>query len=467
MAARVALSHKILEYPPAKVVIGQRQQHHQQFGVHPAIARTAADAITQPKPEPQHQRRHRQQGGESQQFASHQQQALALGHAALGHHGQIHKNPRQIKQPGEPAGNKDDVKRFDPEHAGSVALGPGPEFWHNLPMTSFAPFPLGRPRRLRRDSFTRNLVRENSLSAHDLIYPVFVTDGQRQRVPIASMPGVERLSLDLLLPVAEECVKLGIPVMALFPVIDTALKTPDGREAMNPEGLVPRVVRELKKRFPELGVMTDVALDPFTSHGQDGLLDDTGYILNDETVAVLTEQALTQAEAGVDIVAPSDMMDGRIGAIRTALEGRRLIHTRIMAYSAKYASAFYGPFRDAVGSAGNLGKADKKVYQMDPGNTDEALREVALDIAEGADMVMVKPGMPYLDVVRRVKDEFKVPTFAYQVSGEYAMLKAAAQNGWLDHDAVMLESLLAFKRAGADGVLTYFAIDAARLLQKA
>ena len=255
--------------------------------------------------------------------------------------------------------------------------------------------------------------------------------------------------------------------MALFPVIEPTLKTPDGREAMNPEGLVPRVVRELKKRFPDLGVMTDVALDPFTSHGQDGLLDDTGYILNDETVAVLTEQALTQAEAGVDIVAPSDMMDGRIGAIRSSLESRRLIHTRIMAYSAKYASAFYGPFRDAVGSAGNLGKADKKVYQMDPGNTDEALREVALDIAEGADMVMVKPGMPYLDVVRRVKDEFKVPTFAYQVSGEYAMLKAAAQNGWLDHDAVMLESLLAFKRAGADGVLTYFAIDAARRLQKA
>ena len=466
MAARVAVGHKILEHACAKMVVRQRQQHHQQLGVHPAIAWAAPDAVTQPQPEPQHQRRHRQQGGESQQLAGHQQQALALGHAALGHHGQVHKNPRQIEQPGEPAGHEDDVKRFDPEHAGSVALGPGFEFWHNLPMTTFAPFPLGRPRRLRRDSFTRNLVRENSLSAHDLIYPVFVTEGQRQRVPIASMPGVERLSLDLLLPVAEECVKLGIPVMALFPVIDTALKTPDGREAMNPEGLVPRVVRELKKRFPELGVMTDVALDPFTSHGQDGLLDDTGYILNDETVAVLTEQALTQAEAGVDIVAPSDMMDGRIGAIRTALEGRRLIHTRIMAYSAKYASAFYGPFRDAVGSAGNLGKADKKVYQMDPGNTDEALREVALDIAEGADMVMVKPGMPYLDVVRRVKDEFKVPTFAYQVSGEYAMLKAAAQNGWLDHDAVMLESLLAFKRAGADGVLTYFAIDAARLLQK-
>jgi porphobilinogen synthase len=279
------------------------------------------------------------------------------------------------------------------------------------------------------------------------------------------MPGVGRFSLDLLLPVAENCVKLGIPVMALFPVIDPSLKTPDGKEAMNPDGLVPRVVRALKKNFPELGVMTDVALDPFTSHGQDGLLDPTGYILNDETVEVLVKQALTQAEAGVDIVAPSDMMDGRIGAIRRALEARHLVHTRIMAYSAKYASAFYGPFRDAVGSSGNLGKSNKKVYQMDPGNTDEALREVALDIAEGADMVMVKPGMPYLDVVRRVKDEFRIPTFAYQVSGEYAMLKAAAQNGWLDHDAVMMESLLAFKRAGADGVLTYFALDAARLLR--
>ncbi len=336
-----------------------------------------------------------------------------------------------------------------------------------LHASNFAPFPLGRPRRLRRDSFTRNLVRENALSAHDLIYPVFVTDGSQRREAVASMPGVERLSLDLLLPVAEECVKLGIPVMALFPVIDGSLKTPDGREALNPEGLVPRVVRELKKRFPELGVMTDVALDPFTSHGQDGLPDPTGYILNDETIEVLVGQALTQAEAGVDIVAPSDMMDGRIGAIRQALEGKKLIHTRIMAYSAKYASAFYGPFRDAVGSAGNLGKADKKVYQMDPGNSDEALREVAMDIAEGADMVMVKPGMPYLDIVRRVKDEFQVPTFAYQVSGEYAMLKAAAQNGWLDHDAVMMESLLAFKRAGADGVLTYFAIDAARQLRQA
>ncbi|HWI83754.1 porphobilinogen synthase [Ramlibacter sp.] len=332
-------------------------------------------------------------------------------------------------------------------------------------MSLHAPYPQGRPRRLRRDDFTRNLVREHRVTAHDLIYPVFVQDGQRRRDAVASMPGVERLSLDLLLPVAEQCVALGIPVMALFPVIDASLKTPDGREAWNPEGLVPRVVRELKKRFPQLGVMTDVALDPFTSHGQDGLLDETGYIMNDETVEVLVKQALTQAQAGVDIVAPSDMMDGRIGAIRSALEERRLIHTRIMAYSAKYASAFYGPFRDAVGSASNLGKSNKKVYQMDPGNTDEALREVAMDIAEGADMVMVKPGMPYLDIVRRVKDEFHVPTFAYQVSGEYAMLKAAAQNGWLDHDAVMLESLLGFKRAGADGVLTYFAIDAAKLLR--
>ncbi len=333
-------------------------------------------------------------------------------------------------------------------------------------MNPVAPFPSSRPRRLRRDEFTRNLVREHRVTAHDLIYPVFVLDGQNQRQQVGSMPGVERLSLDLLLPVAEDCVRLGIPVMALFPVIDASLKNPTGSEAMNPYGLVPRVVRALKKNFPELGVMTDVALDPFTSHGQDGLLDDTGYILNDETTAVLVQQALTQAEAGVDMVAPSDMMDGRIGAIRQALEARSLIHTRIMAYSAKYASAFYGPFRDAVGSAGNLGKSNKKVYQMDPGNTDEALREVGMDLAEGADMVMVKPGMPYLDIVRRVKDEFKVPTFAYQVSGEYAMLKAAAQNGWLDHDLVMMESLLAFKRAGADGVLTYFARDAARLIRQ-
>ncbi|MDP1968580.1 MAG: porphobilinogen synthase [Burkholderiaceae bacterium] len=332
-------------------------------------------------------------------------------------------------------------------------------------MNLHAPYPQGRPRRLRRDDFTRNLVRENAVTVHDLIYPVFVLDGTGRREAVASMPGVERLSLDQLLPVAAECVERGIPVMALFPVIDPALKTPDGREALNPRGLVPRVVSELKSRYPGLGVMTDVALDPFTSHGQDGLLDDKGYVLNDETLKVLVQQALVQSEAGVDIVAPSDMMDGRIGAIRAALEARGAIHTRIMAYSAKYASAFYGPVRDAVGSSGNLGKSDKKVYQMDPGNSDEALREVAMDIAEGADMVMVKPGMPYLDVLRRVKDEFHVPTFAYQVSGEYAMLQAAAGNGWLDLDAVMMETLLSFKRAGADGVLTYFALAAARWLQ--
>ena len=333
-------------------------------------------------------------------------------------------------------------------------------------LSSPTPFPTNRPRRLRRDAFTRNLVREHLVTPHDLIYPVFVHEGHNLRQAVSSMPGVDRLSLDLLLPLAEECVQLGIPVLALFPSIDAALKTPDGSEALNPDGLIPRVVRALKQEFPGLGVMTDVALDPYTSHGQDGLLDETGYILNDDTVEVLVGQALTHAQAGVDIVAPSDMMDGRIGAIRDALEAHGHIHTRIMAYSAKYASAFYGPFRDAVGTRGALGKADKNCYQMDPGNTDEALREVALDLAEGADMVMVKPGMPYLDVVRRVKDEFKVPTFAYQVSGEYAMLKAAAQNGWLDHDAVMMESLLAFKRAGADGVLTYFALEAARLLRK-
>ena len=327
-------------------------------------------------------------------------------------------------------------------------------------------FPASRPRRLRRDDFTRRLVREHALSVNDLIYPVFVLEGLGRREAVGSMPGVERLSLDLLLPVAERCVALGIPVMALFPVIDPSRKTEDGREAFNEKGLVPQVVRSLKQHFPELGVMTDVALDPFTSHGQDGLLDDTGYILNDETVQVLVQQAMTQADAGVDIVAPSDMMDGRIGAIRQALESAGHIHTRIMAYSAKYASAFYGPFRDAVGSASNLGKSNKKVYQMDPGNSDEALREVAMDIDEGADMVMVKPGMPYLDIVRRVKDTFQVPTFAYQVSGEYAMLMAAARNGWLDQQAVMLESLLAFKRAGADGVLTYFAVDTAQYLQE-
>jgi porphobilinogen synthase len=329
------------------------------------------------------------------------------------------------------------------------------------------PYPLSRPRRLRRTDYSRRLVREHQLTADDLIYPVFVLDGKNQRQAVGSMPGVERLSLDLLMPVAEDCVKLGIPVMALFPVIESSLKDPHGNEALNPEGLVPTVVRALKKNFPDLGIMTDVALDPFTSHGQDGWLDDDGYILNDLTLAQLVKQAMVQADAGVDMVAPSDMMDGRIGAIRQALENKGHVHTQIMAYSAKYASSFYGPFRDAVGSAANLGKGNKKTYQMDPGNTNEALREVALDIAEGADMVMVKPGMPYLDVVRRVKDEFGVPTFAYQVSGEYAMLKAAAQYGWLDHDGVMMESLLAFKRAGADGVLTYFARDAARLLAKA
>jgi porphobilinogen synthase len=307
-------------------------------------------------------------------------------------------------------------------------------------------------------------MQENSVSANDLIYPVFLLEGQGKSEAVASMPGVNRVSLDLLLPVAQECADLGIPVLALFPVIDASLKTPDGKEAFNPNGLIPNAVRELKKRFPNLGIMTDVALDPYTSHGQDGVLDEQGRILNDETSAILVKQAVAQAEAGVDIVAPSDMMDGRIGKIREALEQKNLIHTRIMAYSAKYASAFYGPFRDAVGSAKNLGKADKKTYQMDCANGDEALREVALDISEGADMVMVKPGMPYLDIVRRVREEFDYPTYAYQVSGEYAMLKAAAQNGWLDHDAVMMESLLAFKRAGADGVLTYFALEAARLM---
>jgi porphobilinogen synthase len=326
-------------------------------------------------------------------------------------------------------------------------------------------YPAIRMRRMRRDPFSRALMRENTLSPSDLIYPVFILDGANQRQQVASMPGVERLSVDLLMGVAEECVALGIPVLALFPVVDASLKTYDGVEATNPEGLIPRAVRELKRRFPQLGIMTDVALDPYTTHGQDGLPDENGYIVNEKTIQMLIRQALAQAEAGVDIVAPSDMMDGRIGAIRTALEEAGHIHTRIMAYSAKYASAFYGPFRDAVGSAANLGKADKNTYQMDPANTDEALREVELDLAEGADMVMVKPGMPYLDVVRRVKDEFKVPTFAYQVSGEYAMLKAAAANGWLDHDKVVMESMMAFKRAGADAVLTYFALDVARLLK--
>ncbi len=318
---------------------------------------------------------------------------------------------------------------------------------------------------MRKDAFSRAMMRENVITTSDLIYPVFIVEGENHREKVASMPGVERLSVDLLLTVAEDCVALGIPVMALFPVINPTLKTPDGIEATNPDGLVPRAVRELKQRFPELGILTDVALDPYTSHGQDGVINQDGYVLNDETCALLVKQALVQAEAGVDIVAPSDMMDGRIGAIRAGLESHRFIYTRIMAYSAKYASAFYGPFRDAVGSAANLGKGDKATYQMDPANSDEALREVALDIAEGADMVMVKPGMPYLDIVRRVKDEFKVPTFAYQVSGEYAMIKAAAQHGWLDHDKAMMESMLAFKRAGADGVLTYFARDIARRLK--
>jgi porphobilinogen synthase len=318
---------------------------------------------------------------------------------------------------------------------------------------------------MRRDDFSRRLMRENRLTCDDLIYPVFVLDGENRREAVDSMPGVERVSVDELLRVADTCVTLGVPVISLFPNVDASLKTPDGIEATNPDGLIPRAVRELKRHFPDLGVLTDVALDPYTSHGQDGVLDENGYVINDVTTGILVKQALTQAEAGVDIVAPSDMMDGRIGAIREALEAGGHIHTRIMAYAAKYASAFYGPFRDAVGSASNLGKGNKMTYQMDPANSDEALREVALDIEEGADMVMVKPGMPYLDIVRRVKDEFRFPTYAYQVSGEYAMLKAAAQNGWLDHDKVMMESLLAFKRAGADGILTYFALDAARLIR--
>jgi len=326
-------------------------------------------------------------------------------------------------------------------------------------------FPATRLRRLRRDDFSRRLVRENRLSVDDLIYPVFIAEGQGLHEPVPSMPGVARYSLDTLLPVAEDCVVLGIPVLALFPAIAPALKTPDGIEATNPDGLIPRAVAAIKQRFPELGVQTDVALDPYTSHGQDGVIDADGYVLNEPTIDILVQQALVQAQAGVDIVAPSDMMDGRIGRIRHALESEGHIHTLIMAYAAKYASAFYGPFRDAVGSAGNLGKSNKAAYQMDPGNLDEALREVAHDLSEGADMVMIKPGMPYLDVLRRVKDAFRVPTCAYQVSGEYAMLMAAAERGWLDGERVMMESLLAFKRAGADAIMTYFARDAARVLQ--
>jgi len=327
-------------------------------------------------------------------------------------------------------------------------------------------FPLQRPRRLRKDTFSRDLMRENTLTAHDLIYPSFVLDGQQQTQAVSSMPGVNRLSIDLLLKEAEIIHQLGIPAIALFPVTPDDVKSLDAREAYNPEGLAQRAVRALKSEFPELGVITDVALDPFTTHGQDGLIDDNGYIVNDETVEVLVKQALSHAEAGVDIVAPSDMMDGRIGAIRQALEAQDHIHTKILAYSAKYASSFYGPFRDAVGSAGNLGAGNKYSYQMDPANSDEALHEVALDLDEGADMVMIKPGMPYLDIVRRVKDTFQKPTFVYQVSGEYAMLKAAAQNDWLDEQQTVMESLLAFKRAGADGILTYFAKDVAQQLAK-
>jgi porphobilinogen synthase len=320
-------------------------------------------------------------------------------------------------------------------------------------------------RRMRRDEFSRRLMRETTVTAGDLIYPVFVLDGKARTEKVASMPGVARMTVDRLLRVAEQCVKFGIPVLALFPAIDSGLKTADGREAFNPKGLVPRAIAALKKRFPELGIMADVALDPYTTHGQDGVIDATGYILNDATLDILAKQALAEAAAGVDIVAPSDMMDGRIGRIRAALEKAGHIHTKIMAYSAKYASGFYGPFRDAVGSAKALGKADKRTYQLDPANSDEALREVGLDLAEGADMVMVKPGLPYLDVLRRVKDEFKVPTYAYQVSGEYSMLRGAIERGWLP-ESCMLEALLAFKRAGADGILTYFALDAAKVLSR-
>ncbi len=330
----------------------------------------------------------------------------------------------------------------------------------------FSAFPAARMRRMRRDDFSRRLMREHTLTPNDFIYPVFVLDGQNKREAVASMPGVERVSIDLLLAVAEDCVNLGIPALALFPVIDSSLKSLGAEEALNPDGLVPRTVAALKSRFPELGVITDIALDPYTSHGQDGLIDDTGYVMNDETVAVLAKQAVVHAQAGADVVAPSDMMDGRVAALRAALEGAGQIHTRILAYAAKYASSYYGPFRDAVGSAANLGAGNKYTYQMDPANSDEALWEVGLDLQEGADMVMVKPGMPYLDVIRRIKDTYHAPTYAYQVSGEYAMLKAAAQNGWLNERACVLEALLGFKRAGADGVLTYFARDAARWLKE-
>ncbi|MBK8814490.1 MAG: porphobilinogen synthase [Methylococcaceae bacterium] len=325
-------------------------------------------------------------------------------------------------------------------------------------------FPFIRMRRMRKDDFSRRLMRENRLSVDDLIYPMFVTEGLNRREPVSSMPGVERLSLDLLLTEAEEVYHLGIPAIALFPVVSDDKKSEDAAEAFNPDGLVQRAVRALKQRLPELGVITDVALDPFTIHGQDGLIDPSGYVINDETIEVLVKQALSHADAGADIVAPSDMMDGRIGNIRQALEAKDHRHVRILAYSAKYASSFYGPFRDAVGSSGNLAGGNKYSYQMDPANSDEALREIHLDLQEGADMVMIKPGMPYLDIIRRVKDVYGVPTFAYQVSGEYAMIKAAAMNGWLDEKSVVLESLLAFKRAGSDAILTYFAKSVARWL---
>ncbi len=330
---------------------------------------------------------------------------------------------------------------------------------------SLGRFPARRMRRGRRDDFTRRLVRQSRLSCDDLILPVFVREGTNVVESVASMPGVARTSIDRLFPIVEQALTLGVPAIALFPSIEARFKTNGAEEAFNPEGLVPRCVRELKKRFPALGVITDIALDPYTIHGQDGLVDDAGYVVNDETIEVLRKQALTHADAGVDIVAPSDMMDGRIGAIRQALDERRFIHVRILAYAAKYASSFYGPFRDAVGSGTSLGKGDKKTYQIDPGNSDEALHEVALDLEEGADFVMVKPGMPYLDIVRRVKERFGVPTFAYQVSGEYAMLKAAASEGWIDGDACMMESLLCLRRAGADAILTYFALEAARRLR--
>ncbi|SFP64489.1 porphobilinogen synthase [Nitrosomonas cryotolerans] len=336
----------------------------------------------------------------------------------------------------------------------------------NSSMLSFGQFPQKRMRRLRRDQFSRRLVQETHLSTDDLIYPVFVLDGKNRTENIASMPGVMRQSLDILMVQAEKCLELGIPALAIFPVIDSDHKSLTADEAANPDGLVPRVVRQLKAHFPELGIITDVALDPYTSHGQDGLIDENGYVMNDETVAVLNQQALMHAQAGADIVAPSDMMDGRIASIRNTLDSHKLIHTRILAYSAKYASSFYGPFRDAVGSSANLGASNKYTYQMDPANSDEALWEIGLDLQEGADMVMVKPGMPYLDILSRVKDQFRAPTFVYQVSGEYAMLKAAAMNGWLNEESCVLESLLAFKRAGADAILTYYAINAAAWLKR-